>query len=88
MRENVPHVLREAAETAVSYVRSRTDRLGLPANWLEKRDLHVHVRVVTPKKLTREQRHLLEQLAATLREDNRPAERSSGFFDKVKDIFG
>lgn len=37
------NVLREAAETAVSYVRSRTDRLGLPANWLEKRDLHVHV---------------------------------------------
>jgi len=37
------NVLREAAETAVSYVRSRTDRLGLPVNLLEKRDLHVHI---------------------------------------------
>jgi ATP-dependent Lon protease len=37
------NVLREAAETAVSYVRSRTDRLGLEPNWLDKKDLHVHV---------------------------------------------
>jgi ATP-dependent Lon protease len=37
------NVMREAAETAVSYVRSRTDRLGLEATWLEKKDLHVHV---------------------------------------------
>ncbi len=51
-------------------------------------DLHVHVRVVTPKKLTREQRRLFEELAQSLKEDNRPAERTSGFFDKVKDIFG
>ncbi len=37
------NVLREAAETAVSYVRSHADRLGLEPNWLQKSDLHVHV---------------------------------------------
>ena len=53
-----------------------------------KGDLYYHVRVVTPSKLTRDQRKLMEQLGATLRVDNRPAERGSSFFDKVKDIFG
>ena len=53
-----------------------------------KGDLYVHVQVITPSKLTREQRKLFEQLAETLRIDNRPAERSSSLFDKVKDIFG
>jgi molecular chaperone DnaJ len=51
-------------------------------------DLYYHVRVVTPSKMTREQRKLMEQLAATLKVDNKPAERGSSFFDKVKDIFG
>ncbi len=51
-------------------------------------DLFVHVRVLTPEKLSREQRRLFEQLAETLETSNRPAERSSGFFEKVKDIFG
>lgn len=37
------NVLREAAETAVSFVRSRADRLGLKPDWLDKHDLHVHV---------------------------------------------
>ena len=53
-----------------------------------KGDLYVNVRVVTPTKLTREQRRLLEQLGATLQVENRPAERNSSFFEKVKDIFG
>lgn len=53
-----------------------------------KGDLYISVRVVTPTKLTREQRKWLELLGDTLDEDNRPAERSSTFFDKVKDIFG
>jgi DnaJ-class molecular chaperone len=44
--------------------------------------------VLTPTKLTREQRKLLEQLGATLRVDNKPADRNSTIFDKVKDIFG
>src|SRR6267154_2567026 len=53
-----------------------------------KGDLYYHVRVVTPTKLTREQRKLIEQLGATLKVDNKPAERNSSIFDKVKDIFG
>jgi molecular chaperone DnaJ len=55
-------------------------------------DLYAIVRVAVPTRLTREQKHLLEELAKTL-----PAERvdtSTGdgsekpFFEKVKDIFG
>ena len=53
-----------------------------------KGDLYYHVRVVTPTKLTREQRKLIEQLGTTLKVDNKPAERGSSIFDKVKDIFG
>jgi molecular chaperone DnaJ len=53
-----------------------------------KGDLYYHVRVMTPTKLTREQRKLMEQLGATLEVENKPAERNSTIFDKVKDIFG
>jgi molecular chaperone DnaJ len=53
-----------------------------------KGDLYVNIRVVTPSKLTREQKRLMEQLAETLDEENRPAERNSSFFEKFKDIFG
>ena len=57
-------------------------------------DLFATVQVLTPKKLTREQRHLVEQLAKALpkeafeprpREDQ-PDERN--LFDRVKDMFG
>ena len=54
-------------------------------------DLHVIARVGVPKKLTREQRQLLEQLARTMPQQ---ADAVSGvqddkpFFEKVKDIFG
>jgi len=51
-------------------------------------DLYYHVRVITPTKLSKEQRRLMEQLDATLKVDNKPAERGSSLFDKVKDIFG
>jgi molecular chaperone DnaJ len=51
-------------------------------------DLYYHVRVLTPTKLSKEQRKLMEQLHATLKVDNKPAERGSSLFDKVKDIFG
>ena len=51
-------------------------------------DLYYHVRVMTPVKLTRDQRRLMEQLGATLKVENKPAERNSTIFDKVKDIFG
>lgn len=53
-----------------------------------KGDLYYHVRVLTPSRLTREQRKLMEQLGSTMKVDNKPAERGSSFFDKVKDIFG
>jgi molecular chaperone DnaJ len=53
-----------------------------------KGDLYYHVRVLTPTKLTREQRRLLEQLGASVKVENKPADRNSTIFDKVKDIFG
>jgi ATP-dependent Lon protease len=40
---NMKAVMKEAAATAVSYVRSRPERLGLETNWLENTDLHVHI---------------------------------------------
>ena len=51
------------------------------------------MKVITPKKLTREQKKLLEQLAASLpTETFEPTQVSrdgdKGLFDRVKDIFG
>ncbi|MFO7180488.1 MAG: endopeptidase La, partial [Pseudomonadota bacterium] len=40
---NLRAVMKESAETAVSFVRSRADRLRLDPEWLRKIDLHVHV---------------------------------------------
>ena len=56
-------------------------------------DLLVTVQAVTPKKLNKEQRKLLEQLAATLPEQKiKPSANEEdddrGIFGKVKDIFG
>ena len=57
-------------------------------------DLLVTVQAITPKKLNKEQKKLLEQLAATLPEQKvKPQERDDdgddrGIFGKVKDIFG
>ena len=56
-------------------------------------DLLVTVRVVTPKKLTKEQRKLLEQLSTALpKEQFEPTPRDEhedkGLFERVKDIFG
>ena len=53
-----------------------------------KGDLYISIRVVTPTKLTREQKRMLQQLGETIAVENRPAERNSSFFEKVKDIFG
>ena len=56
-------------------------------------DLHVTVQVKTPKKLTKEQRHLLEQLAKTMPKEKLKAARREDpdedktVFDRVKDIF-
>jgi molecular chaperone DnaJ len=56
-------------------------------------DLLVTVRVSTPRKLTKEQKKLLEQLAATLpKEQFEPTpvgdHSDKGLLDRVKDIFG
>jgi molecular chaperone DnaJ len=57
-------------------------------------DLLITVQAVTPRKLTREQRKILEQLAAALPAqafEPRPHGEASderGLFDRVKDIFG
>ena len=56
-------------------------------------NLMVTVKVMTPKKLTREQKKLLEQLAASLPKEKfepTPAgeQDDKGLFDRVKDIFG
>jgi molecular chaperone DnaJ len=55
-------------------------------------DLHVIARVAVPKKLTKEQKHLLEELAKTLKDETLSAdgadEAEKPFFERVKDIFG
>jgi len=51
-------------------------------------DLYVNIRVVIPSKLSRDQRRLLDQLGQSIKVENKPDDRSSSFFDKVKDIFG
>jgi molecular chaperone DnaJ len=61
---------------------------GLPNPHGGRGDLYVSVRVEIPAKVTREQRRLLEQLGQSMKVTNKPAERASNFFDKVKDIFG
>jgi molecular chaperone DnaJ len=53
-----------------------------------KGDLYVNIRVVVPSKLSREHRRALEQLGQTMKVENKPSEKASNFFDKVKDIFG
>ena len=66
---------------------------GMPdVNKRGKGDLLVTVKVITPKKLSREQKKLMEQLAASLpKEKFEPTPREEdhqGIFDRVKDIFG
>jgi ATP-dependent Lon protease len=40
---NLGEVMKESVQTALSYVRSRSDRLGLPKNFFDRLDIHVHV---------------------------------------------
>ncbi|MEO8521605.1 MAG: molecular chaperone DnaJ [Acidobacteriota bacterium] len=54
-------------------------------------DLHVIARVAVPKKLTKEQRQLLEELGRTLPHEQLDDEGDPAgkpFFERVKDIFG
>jgi len=49
-------------------------------------DLYVTIQVVTPTRLSRDQKRMLEMLGNTIRIDNKPLERRGA--DKVKNIFG
>jgi molecular chaperone DnaJ len=61
--------------------------LGVPhLNSRARGDLYVHVDVQIPKKLTREQRRLFEELLDILPADNAPHEKT--VFEKVRDFFG
>jgi len=66
---------------------------GMPSvNGRGRGDLHVVVQVVTPKKLTREQRTLLEQLSKAMpiekvKAPKGDADEEKSVFDRVKDIF-
>lgn len=55
-------------------------------------DLHVIARVSVPKKLTKEQKHLLEELATTIKDEPLSMDGHDAgdkpFFERVKDIFG
>jgi ATP-dependent Lon protease len=35
-------VMKESAQAALSYLRSKSDHLGIPSNFLEKTDIHIH----------------------------------------------
>jgi molecular chaperone DnaJ len=65
----------------------RLRNLGVPhLNSRARGDLYVHLDVQVPKKLTREQRRLFEELRDQLPADNHPHEKS--VFEKVRDFFG
>ena len=60
---------------------------GIPSlNGKGRGDQFVAVNIVTPTKLNREQKKLLEQFAEISQIENRPLEKK--ILDKVKDIFG
>jgi molecular chaperone DnaJ len=73
----------EGTQTGTSF---RVRKKGMPVlNSSARGDLYVEVKVTTPEKLTRQQRELMEQLAATLGQENDPQKR--GLLNKMKDIF-
>jgi len=60
---------------------------GMPhVNGRRRGDLHVHLRVVVPRKLNSEQRRLLEEVAE--RGGGLEPEDDRGFFDRLKRAFG
>ncbi len=59
---------------------------GVPnVNGRGRGDLVIHISVVVPQNLTREQRKMFEQLLDLLPAENQPAEK--GIFERVKDYF-
>ncbi len=80
-----PQVVR-IPEGTQSGAQMRLRNLGVPhVNSRARGDLFVHVDVQIPKKLTKEQRRLFEQLQQVLPVENAPHEKS--VFEKVKDFF-
>lgn len=67
---------------------------GMPSvNGRGRGDLHVIARVAVPKKLTKEQKQLLEELGKTLKDEKVSLDSTEDgadkpFFERVKDIFG
>jgi molecular chaperone DnaJ len=89
---NEPFTLPEATQSGETF---RLRGRGMPdVTGRGRGDLLVTVRVTTPKKLTRAQKKILQQLADTLPADKfEPLPRDEqegekGLFDRVKDIFG
>jgi molecular chaperone DnaJ len=85
----------EAYDVAEGTQTGATVRLqgrGMPdVNGRGRGDLLATLKVVTPKKLTREQKKMLEQLAASLPKEKfepTPREEDRNLFERVKDIFG
>ena len=73
-------------EGAQSNQQFRLKGRGAPSvGGTDRGDQLVTIQVVTPKKLTAEQRELFEQLAASLELETPRAEGEKGFFDRVKE---
>lgn len=78
-----PIKIPEGTQSAAKF---RLKNLGVPeVNGRGRGDLYVHIDVQVPKKLSKEQRRLFEQLRDLLPADNRPHEKS--VFEKVRDFF-
>ena len=86
-----PFAIPEGTQTGAMF---RLRGQGMPdVSGRGKGDLLVTVKVITPKKLSREQRKLLEQLSGVLPKEKfeptpRDDQEDKGLFDRVKDIFG
>ena len=86
-----PFTIPEATQTGTTF---RLRGRGLPdVSGRGKGDLLVTVKVLTPKKLSRDQKKLLEQLSTSLPKEKfeptpRDDQEDKGIFDRVKDIFG
>ena len=87
-----PHKIPEGTQSGTTF---RLRGKGMPdVSGRGRGDLFFAVQAVTPKKLTKEQRAALEQLANALpKEKFEPRAREAegeekNLFDKVKDIFG
>ncbi len=73
----------EGTQSGASF---RLRSLGVPhVNSRARGDLYIHADVQVPKKLTREQRKLFEELRHVLPAENTPHEKS--VFEKVRDFF-